>query len=69
MRTKMIAAVALLTLLLGSGAFAQTQNSGAGQARFAGQQIGPHSNAIGNDLAGTQHHAAGHEWHQGAARQ
>jgi hypothetical protein len=41
MRTKMIAAVALSTLLLGSGAFAQTQNSGAGQPGLPGSKSGP----------------------------
>jgi hypothetical protein len=42
MRTKMIAAVALSTLLLGSAAFAQTtQNSGAGQPGLPGNKSGP----------------------------
>ena len=39
MRTKMIAAVTLSTLLLGTGAFAQ--NSGAGQPGLPGGKSGP----------------------------
>ena len=41
MRTKMIAAVAVSTLLLGSGAFAQTPNSGAGKPGLPGSKSGP----------------------------
>jgi len=42
MRTKMIAAVALSTILLGSGAVAQNaQNSGAGTPGLPGNKSGP----------------------------
>jgi hypothetical protein len=52
MRTKMIAAVALSTLLLGSGAFAQTQNSGAGKPGLPGSKSGPTQTQSGTTSPG-----------------
>jgi hypothetical protein len=54
MRTKMIAAVALSTLLLGPAAFAQnTPNSGAGQPGLPGSKSGPTQTQSGTTSPGT----------------
>ena len=54
MRTKMIAAVALSTFLLGPAAFAQTTpNSGAGQPGMPGNKSGPTQTQSGTTSPGT----------------
>ena len=51
MRTKMIAAIALSTLLLGSAALAQ--NSGAGKPGLPGNKSGPTQTQSGTTSPGT----------------
>ena len=54
MRTKMIAAVALSTLLLGPAALAQTTpNSGAGKPGLPGNKSGPTQTQSGTTSPGT----------------